>query len=112
MRLQLANPMGTHGLIGRTGIPVKSSQNSATLAPSFNPKVIEAGLYDRWDEAGYFAPAGDPDSKPFVVIMPPPNVTGELHLGHALFVTIEDIMTRFHRMKGDPTLWLPGADHA
>ena len=95
-----------------TGIRVTSSERVAALAPSFNPRAVEQGLYDRWDAAGYFAPAGDPERDPFVVIMPPPNVTGELHLGHALFVTIEDIMTRYHRMLGDRTLWLPGADHA
>ena len=73
---------------------------------------VEAGIYDRWDDAGYFQPRERPDREPFVVVMPPPNVTGELHIGHALFVTVEDIMIRWHRMLGDPTLWLPGADHA
>ncbi len=82
------------------------------LSTSFNPHAVEAGLYDRWDTAGYFAPNDRTDRKPFVVIMPPPNVTGELHVGHALFVSVQDIMIRWHRMLGDPTLWLPGADHA
>ena len=82
------------------------------LAPAFNPKEVEQGLYDQWDAAGYFQPSDRTDREPFVVIMPPPNVTGELHIGHALFVTIQDIMIRYHRMLGDPTLWLPGADHA
>jgi valyl-tRNA synthetase len=76
------------------------------------PGDVEANLYEYWDGKGYFAPNDRTDREPFVVIMPPPNVTGELHLGHALFVTIEDIMVRYHRMLGDPTLWLPGADHA
>jgi len=110
--LQWVDPARVPGSVQRTGTNVKSSENVAALAPSFNPTDVEQGLYDRWDAAGYFAPAGDPNRDPFVVIMPPPNVTGELHLGHALFVTIEDIITRYHRMKGDPTLWLPGADHA
>ncbi|MGH2534069.1 MAG: valine--tRNA ligase [Thermomicrobiales bacterium] len=82
------------------------------LPPAFNPREVERGLYDRWDAAGYFAPIDRTDRRPFVVIMPPPNVTGELHLGHALFVGVEDIMTRWRRMLGDPALWLPGADHA
>jgi valyl-tRNA synthetase len=82
------------------------------LSTAFDPKSVEQGLYDRWDSAGYFAPNDRRDRKPFVVVMPPPNVTGELHIGHALFVTLQDIMTRWHRMQGDPSLWLPGADHA
>jgi valyl-tRNA synthetase len=82
------------------------------LAPAFDPEEVERGLYDRWDEAGYFAPNDREDRPAFVVIMPPPNVTGELHVGHALTMTVEDIMIRWHRMLGDPTLWLPGADHA
>ncbi len=81
------------------------------------PKAYESGKiekkwYDFWLEQGYFAPKIDLNKKPFVIIMPPPNVTGELHLGHALTATLEDIMVRWHRMKGDPTLWLPGTDHA
>ncbi len=82
------------------------------LAKAYDPRAVEAGVYDRWDAAGYFQPNGDPSRTPFVVVMPPPNVTGELHIGHALFVTVEDIMVRWHRMLGDPTLWMPGADHA
>ncbi len=82
------------------------------LAKAYDPREIEAGVYDWWDQQGYFQP-GPPNGKdPFVIIMPPPNVTGELHVGHALFVALEDIMTRWHRMLGQPTLWLPGADHA
>lgn len=85
---------------------------SGELAAAFNPAEVERGLYDRWDEAGYFAPNEREDRPSFVVIMPPPNVTGELHVGHALFVAVQDIMIRWHRMMGDPTLWVPGADHA
>lgn len=87
----------------------------AELAKAYDPKAVEHNLYDWWDEQGYFRP-NDKDktegSDPFVVVMPPPNVTGVLHVGHALFVALEDIMIRWHRMKGDPTLWIPGADHA
>jgi valyl-tRNA synthetase len=91
---------------------VTGRDQAVQLPPAFNPSEVEQGLYDQWDAAGYFRPVDRSDRKPFVVIMPPPNVTGELHIGHALFVTIQDIMTRYHRMLGDPTLWLPGADHA
>lgn len=91
-----------------------------TQAPDIEqemPKAYEAGKveqkwYKFWLEKGYFKPKIEPEKKPFVIIMPPPNVTGELHLGHALTATLEDIMTRWHRMKGDPALWLPGFDHA
>ncbi|MBI4187300.1 MAG: valine--tRNA ligase [Chloroflexi bacterium] len=79
---------------------------------AYEPGEVERKWYAFWLERGYFTPKIDPQKKPFVIIMPPPNVTGELHLGHALTATLEDIMVRWHRMKGDPTLWLPGVDHA
>jgi valyl-tRNA synthetase len=88
------------------------AQQSEALGSAFKPADVEKGLYDWWDESGYFQPNERTDREPFVVIMPPPNVTGELHIGHALFVGIQDIMIRYHRMLGDPALWLPGADHA
>nr|XP_027118802.1 valine--tRNA ligase, chloroplastic/mitochondrial 2 [Coffea arabica] len=72
----------------------------------------EERIYKWWESQGYFKPSFDRGSDPFVVPMPPPNVTGSLHMGHAMFVTLEDIMVRYHRMKGRPTLWLPGTDHA
>ena len=72
-----------------------------------------------WEKGGYFKPWNDPNKtgfdptvKPFVISIPPPNVTGELHLGHAMFVSMEDLMIRYHRMKGYSTLWVPGSDHA
>jgi valyl-tRNA synthetase len=65
-----------------------------------------------WEKQGYFTPEINPKKKPFTIIMPPPNANGELHVGHALFVTLQDILTRYHRMKGNSALWLPGADHA
>ncbi|MEJ7839502.1 MAG: class I tRNA ligase family protein, partial [Thermomicrobiales bacterium] len=89
--------------------------DEANFAKTYDPAAIERGLYDWWDEQGLFAPIDEAaaNGKPsFVIIMPPPNVTGVLHVGHALFVALEDIMARWHRMKGEPTLWLPGADHA
>jgi valyl-tRNA synthetase len=82
------------------------------MPKSYDPGRGEDEWYRFWLERGYFTPKIDPDRRPFVIIMPPPNVTGELHLGHALTATLEDIMVRWHRMKGDPTLWLPGVDHA
>ena len=82
------------------------------MPKAYQPGKVEQKWYDFWMEKGYFTPEIVPEKKPFVIIMPPPNVTGELHIGHALTATIEDIMIRWHRMKGEPTLWLPGVDHA
>ncbi len=82
------------------------------MPKAYEPGKVESKWYQFWMEKGYFKPIIDPAKKPFVIIMPPPNVTGELHIGHALTATLEDIMTRWHRMKGEPTLWLPGVDHA
>jgi valyl-tRNA synthetase len=82
------------------------------IPSAYEPGKIEKKWYDFWLKQGYFTPKIDLKKKPFVIIMPPTNVTGELHLGHALTATLEDIMVRWHRMKGEPTLWLPGTDHA
>ena len=82
------------------------------MSKAYEPGKIEEKWYDFWLDRGYFTPKIDPKRKPFVITMPPPNVTGELHLGHALTTSLEDIMTRWHRMRGEPTLWLPGTDHA
>jgi len=82
------------------------------MPKAYEPDIVEQKWYAFWEGQGYFSPKIDPDKEPFVIIMPPPNVTGALHVGHALTATLEDIMTRWHRMKGDPTLWLPGFDHA
>jgi valyl-tRNA synthetase len=82
------------------------------IPKAYEPGKIEQKRYDFWLKQGYFSPKIDHKKKPFVIIMPPPNVTGELHLGHALTATLEDIMVRWHRMRGEPTLWLPGTDHA
>ncbi len=80
------------------------------MAPAYEPAQVEEGLYAWWEAQGYFAPSGR--GTPFTIIMPPPNVTGELHLGHALTVAVEDLLIRWHRMRSDDTLWLPGVDHA
>jgi len=78
----------------------------------YNPAEAEPLIYQRWEEGGYFTPEADPTKKPFTIIMPPPNANGRLHIGHAMFVTVEDILSRWHRMMGEAVLWLPGADHA
>ncbi len=78
----------------------------------YRPQNFERQIYQQWEKAGYFTPKIDQTKKPFTIIMPPPNANGALHIGHALFVTLQDILIRYHRMRGKPTLWLPGADHA
>ncbi|WJX29641.1 valine--tRNA ligase [Trifolium repens] len=84
---------------------------SPEIAKSFD-FAAEERIYNWWESQGYFKPNFDRGGDPFVISMPPPNVTGSLHMGHAMFVTLEDIMVRYNRMKGRPTLWLPGTDHA
>lgn len=82
---------------------------------AYNPADYEDKIYRKWEESGLFNPDNlklAKNARPFTIIMPPPNANGSLHLGHAVFVTLEDIMTRYHRMKGEAALWLPGADHA
>ncbi|MBI3240718.1 MAG: valine--tRNA ligase [Chloroflexi bacterium] len=83
-----------------------------SLPKTYDFASTEQRLYAWWESTGYFKPKVDKNKKPFVISIPPPNVTGELHLGHAMFVAVEDLMIRYHRMKGDPTLWVPGSDHA
>jgi valyl-tRNA synthetase len=84
------------------------------LAPRYDAAAVEPGIYERWLESDAFTPSADPPegAERFVIIQPPPNVTGALHLGHALTAFVEDIFVRYHRMRGDDTLWLPGVDHA
>jgi valyl-tRNA synthetase len=82
------------------------------LGRAYEPAIAERRWYQFWAENGFFQPRPDGDQPPFVIVMPPPNVTGELHMGHALFATVEDILVRYHRMRGRPSLWLPGSDHA
>lgn len=78
----------------------------------YNPQEVEEKIYKLWEESGFFNPDNLPASKPFSIIMPPPNANGSLHFGHALFIALEDLMIRYRRMQGKKTLWLPGADHA
>ncbi len=78
----------------------------------FNPHEFEDGIYKDWEDKGYFTPEVDPSKKPFSIVIPPPNITGQLHMGHALNNTLQDIIIRRKRMQGYSTLWLPGTDHA
>src|SRR5450759_72592 len=89
------------------------------LPKAYDFKTTEPRIYKMWEQGGYFRPSNDPNrpgfdpsKKPFVISIPPPNVTGELHIGHVMFVAMEDLMIRYHRMKGIPALWVPGSDHA
>ncbi len=92
---------------------------SYTLPKAYDFKSTEDRIYEWWEKEGFFKPSNDPNKpdfdpsiRPFVISIPPPNVTGELHLGHAMFVSMEDLMIRYQRMKGIPALWVPGSDHA
>ena len=82
------------------------------MPSAYNPADVERRVYDTWLDNGYFTPVIKQGQRPFTVTMPPPNVTGELHLGHALEKALEDALVRWRRMTGVPTLWLPGTDHA
>ncbi|MFH1841557.1 MAG: valine--tRNA ligase [Candidatus Nealsonbacteria bacterium] len=104
-------------IFSRTG-QVKAKKSSIAnngriiMEKAYNPQKSESKTYSFWEKKKYFTPKIDKNKNPFVVVMPPPNANGVLHIGHAVFVTIEDIMVRYNRMKGIPSLWLPGADHA
>jgi len=91
-----------------TDTPLAESE----MPKAYEPGKVEQKWYSFWMEKGYFTPKIDPQKQPFTIIMPPPNVTGGLHIGHALTHTLEDIFIRWHRMKGEPSLYLPGEDHA
>ena len=88
------------------------TDTASTMPRAYDAAAVEQRIYQNWWDSGYFAPRTDSSRQPFCVVMPPPNVTGELHLGHALTASLQDALTRWHRMCGDPTLWLPGKDHA
>ena len=91
---------------------MEKKRTGADMATRFNPQEIEADLYKAWEESGAFTAHRVEGRKPFTIVMPPPNITGQLHMGHAMDCILQDAPTRYHRMKGDPTLWLPGTDHA
>ena len=82
------------------------------LEKNYNPAEIEGKIYQKWLDKKYFHAEPNPDKKPFTIVMPPPNITGQLHMGHALDSTLQDILTRYKRMEGYSALWLPGTDHA
>ena len=82
------------------------------LPKVYDPRDVESRIYKLWMDGDCFKAEPNPDKKPFSIVMPPPNVTGQLHMGHALDCTLQDILTRFKRMQGYEALWLPGSDHA
>ena len=82
------------------------------LPTKYQPTEIEAGRYQKWLDQDLFKPSGDKKAKPYSIVIPPPNVTGKLHLGHAWDTTLQDMIIRQKRMQGFDTLWLPGMDHA
>jgi valyl-tRNA synthetase len=87
--------------------------NIEDMAKAYEPKQFEEPLYDWWESQGYFKPeCVGQEAEPFVIAMPPPNVTGALHIGHAITASVEDLMIRYHRMRGRAALWIPGSDHA
>ncbi len=88
------------------------SEKIFNMEKTYNPQAIEKETYEQWESSGAFTPRIDKSKKPFTIVMPPPNVTGQLHMGHAMDGVLQDSLIRYHRMKGDPTLWLPGTDHA
>ncbi len=82
------------------------------LAKTYDPKDFEDRIYEAWESSGAFRAERDPDKTPYTIVMPPPNITGQLHMGHALDQTLQDVLTRFKRLQGYSALWLPGSDHA
>ena len=91
---------------------MEKKMTGADMETRFNPQAIETELYKAWEDAGAFTAHRVEGKKPFTIVMPPPNITGQLHMGHAMDCILQDAPIRYHRMKGDPTLWLPGTDHA
>ena len=89
-----------------------TTDQTAELASSYDPTEAETKWYPIWEKEGYFAPAEDTGQETYTIVIPPPNVTGALHMGHALTVTLQDMLIRWRRMQGKRTLWLPGTDHA
>jgi valyl-tRNA synthetase len=94
--------------------PPECVASAGAMPPQYDSAAVEQELYEWWEKCGFFQPTAyaPGEKKSYVLPMPPPNVTGGLHMGHAMFVALQDILARFHRMRGRPTLWLPGTDHA
>ena len=87
-------------------------EDSKNIAKQYNPAQVEDRLYQFWLDKGCFHAEPDPEKEPYTIVIPPPNVTGQLHMGHALDETLQDILIRYKRMQGYCTLWIPGTDHA
>jgi valyl-tRNA synthetase len=111
--------MWMKGFLFNTIVLKELEMTTIDLPKVYDFKSTEERIYQWWEQQGYFQPVNDPNKpgfdpsrKPYVISIPPPNITGELHLGSALFVSLEDLMIRYHRMKGIPALWVPGSDHA
>ena len=85
---------------------------SKELAKAYEPQEVEGRIYDFWMQGGYFHAEVDPEKQPYTIVIPPPNITGQLHMGHAWDETLQDILIRWKRMQGYSALWLPGTDHA
>jgi len=85
---------------------------SAMLDKTYRPDAVETSHYERWNDAGAFACGQNENAQPYTIVIPPPNVTGSLHIGHALNNTLQDILIRYERMRGRDALWQPGTDHA
>jgi valyl-tRNA synthetase len=129
-KLPLQSSTRSFATLGRSALvrPMSTTTDSETAADydvanqargldKYNPSSFESEIYAWWEESGCFLPDAKQDAngntkQPYVLPMPPPNVTGRLHMGHAIFVALQDILARFHRMRGRPVLWLPGTDHA
>src|SRR6185437_4045985 len=86
------------------------NNTDAAIEKVYNPQAMEQQWYNAWESKNYFAPSGQ--GHPYCIMLPPPNVTGSLHMGHGFGSTLMDILVRYHRMRGDNTLWQPGTDHA
>ena len=82
------------------------------LEKVYDPGAVEDRLYKFWNDSGFFHAEADPEKEPYTIVIPPPNITGQLHMGHALDETLQDILIRYRRMQGRAALWLPGTDHA
>lgn len=82
------------------------------MGTTYDPKAFETKVYETWEDQRAFEAKVNPDKKPFTIVLPPPNITGQLHMGHALDHTLQDVLIRYKRMLGFETLWLPGTDHA
>ena len=104
--------MPGEGLFSYSSVLIGGKEMAKELEKNYNPAEIEQKLYDKWVNKKYFHAEVDRSKKPFTIVMPPPNITGQLHMGHALDNTLQDILVRYKRMQGYETLWVPGTDHA